>query len=85
MDIRTMKQQNPTNTAEQWNTLNPVLLESEIGFESDTGLFKIGDGVHQWTDLPYSRSATSKITAGDGIRIIDQQIGAKLLYEIIEP
>lgn len=34
-----------TDTAALWTSGNPLLLSGEIGFESDTGRFKIGDGV----------------------------------------
>lgn len=41
-------------TAEAAVTSNPVLAVGEIGIESNTGRFKIGDGSSQWNDLPYS-------------------------------
>jgi hypothetical protein len=31
---------------------NPVLASGEPGFETDTGVFKIGDGTTAWNDLP---------------------------------
>jgi|688.fasta_scaffold01402_35 hypothetical protein len=40
-------------TATQWETANPVLAPGEIGWESNTNKFKIGDGVNTWDDLPY--------------------------------
>ena len=40
-------------TAGTWTASNPTLLQGEIGWESDTGLFKIGDGVTAWTSLGY--------------------------------
>jgi hypothetical protein len=40
-------------TAEQWNSANPVLGDGEIGFETDTGKFKIGNGVNNWDELYY--------------------------------
>ena len=83
MDIKQMKLQNPTNTASNWAELNPILLEGEMGFESDSGLFKLGDGIHHWNDLPYSKSAANIIFAGDGINITGSAISAQLLYTII--
>ena len=41
-------------TASQWTTSDPVLSEGEIGFETDTGLFKIGNGSSSWTSLGYA-------------------------------
>lgn len=40
-------------TAALWTVNNPVLLDGEFGLESDTRLFKIGDGTTHWIDLPY--------------------------------
>ena len=40
-------------TANQWTTANPVLGAGEIGFETNTGKFKIGDGSTTWTNLEY--------------------------------
>ena len=40
-------------TAGAWTTANPTLAEGEIGLESDTSLFKVGDGVTAWTALAY--------------------------------
>src|SRR6266568_118005 len=39
--------------AATWTGNNPVLLQSEMGIESDTQKFKIGDGVTAWNSLPY--------------------------------
>ena len=39
--------------ASLWITENPILLEAEIGFETDTLKAKIGDGVTAWSLLPY--------------------------------
>lgn len=37
----------------QWSTANPVLTAGEIGYETNTGKFKIGDSTNHWNDLPY--------------------------------
>ena len=44
-------------TASAWTSLNPTLDNGEIGFETDTKKFKIGDGSTVWTSLPYSITA----------------------------
>ncbi len=41
-------------TAAEWTSANPILAEGEMGNETDTGKFKVGDGVRTWTALPYS-------------------------------
>ena len=39
-------------TAAEWTAANPVLLDGEPGWETDTGKLKIGDGETAWTALP---------------------------------
>jgi hypothetical protein len=40
-------------TASEWATVDPVLAVAEMGIETDTDLFKIGDGETRWNDLDY--------------------------------
>jgi hypothetical protein len=40
-------------TAQQWTDANPRLAAGEIGLETDTNKFKIGDDVNLWDDLAY--------------------------------
>ena len=57
-------------TAAEWTGANPVLLEGEIGIETDTRTYKIGDGTTAWAGLSYYiegvavRGQCSKITEG---------------------
>jgi len=37
----------------EWATANSLLAVAEMGIETDTSLFKIGNGVNNWSDLPY--------------------------------
>ena len=48
-----IRMQQRRGSASQWTAANPVLASGEIGFETDTGEFKIGDGVTAWTSLNY--------------------------------
>ena len=41
------------DTAENWRTANPTLAEGELGFETDTKRYKLGDGKKAWNDLEY--------------------------------
>lgn len=41
-------------TAAEWTSANPTLSVGEIGVETDTLQFKIGDGSAAWTSLAYS-------------------------------
>lgn len=40
--------------AANWTANNPIMLTGELGVESDTGYFKIGDGTTTWNDLTYA-------------------------------
>jgi len=40
-------------TASSWTSNNPVLYAGEIGLETDTNKFKIGDGTTAYNSLPY--------------------------------
>jgi hypothetical protein len=46
-------QQQRRDTASNWTTQNPTLLAGEIGYETDTGYIKVGDGSTAWTSLAY--------------------------------
>lgn len=54
------------STKAEWETVNPILKEGEMGIEvPDTGVgtglckFKLGDGYNKWSDLPYSFDGTA--------------------------
>lgn len=41
------------DVALKWSINNPILLDGEIGYETDTTYIKIGDGTTYWNDLSY--------------------------------
>ncbi len=41
------------DTAPNWNLANPILASGEVGYETDTGKMKLGDGVSNWVSLGY--------------------------------
>ena len=41
------------DTAANWTAANPILLSGEIGYETDSKKFKIGDGSSNWNTLAY--------------------------------
>lgn len=52
------------STKTEWELINPVLMEGEMGIEyPDTGIgtglckFKLGDGFKKWSELPYAFNA----------------------------
>ena len=40
-------------TAAQWTSANPTLASGEMGLETDTAKFKIGNGSIAWNSLAY--------------------------------
>ena len=55
------RMQQRRGTAAQWTAANPVLGAGEIGFETDTNKFKIGNGSTAWTSLAYFIDGSSLI------------------------
>jgi hypothetical protein len=49
-------------TASSWTSTNPTLAAGELGFETDTGKFKIGTGSSTWTALPYAGGGQNTLT-----------------------
>lgn len=49
-------------TAALWTSTNTILNDGELGVESDTKMFKFGDGTTAWTSLAYAAISTA---AGD--------------------
>ena len=40
--------------AAQWTSVNPVLADGEVGFETDSRKFKFGNGTQNWNAVPYA-------------------------------
>jgi hypothetical protein len=62
----TTRMQQRRGTAAQWTAGNPVLASGEIGFETDTTKFKIGNGTTAWNSLVHYASATELAALVDG-------------------
>lgn len=45
------------DTAANWTSGNAILASGELGYETDTGKFKIGNGSTSWNSLVYSLNA----------------------------
>jgi len=54
------------DTLLNWTTNDPILLDGEFGYETDTGRYKIGNGVDVWSDLIYSLVGVTGPTGGTG-------------------
>lgn len=63
--------QNKYDLASAWTENNPVLFVGELGYESDTGKFKIGDGKKNWNDLPY---AAAQSTSGGSLDVTNDNL-----------
>jgi len=67
------RMQQRRGTAAQWISTNagagPVLNAGEMGWESDTNKFKIGDGVNNWTSLDYFADINSTVDPAFGSSI----------------
>ena len=64
----TSRLQQRRDTAANWTSNNPTLAAGEIGLETDTSKFKIGNGSTAWTSLAYAAAGTiTSITAGTGL------------------
>jgi hypothetical protein len=50
-------------TATQWTNANPILAAGELGLETDTQKFKIGDGSTAWSGLSYSSLPSTSVSA----------------------
>jgi cytoskeletal protein CcmA (bactofilin family) len=61
------RMQQRRGTAAQWTEADPILAAGEIGFETDEGKLKIGDGTNTWSDLPYFVNETGLGGSLDGL------------------
>ena len=52
------------DTAANWTSTNPTLAAGEIGFETNTGKFKFGNGSSTWTALAYAAGEASGGSGG---------------------
>jgi hypothetical protein len=53
-------------TIADWLAVDPILYESEPGYETNTGRMKIGDGINHWSVLPYRDQTIAMVDNGDG-------------------
>ena len=60
------RMQQRRGTAAQWTAANPVLAAGEIGFETDTSKFKMGNGSSAWSALQYFANAAELAAIIDG-------------------
>jgi hypothetical protein len=62
-----VRQQQRRGTASQWTSADPILSAAEIGYETDTNKFKIGDGTNRWSTLSYFVDLDTMIAGAPGL------------------
>ena len=58
------------DTAENWRTANPTLAEGELGFETDTKRYKLGDGKTEWNSLSYFDRDVDKLPTENSEKLV---------------
>lgn len=75
-----------TKTTAEWETENPILLKGEMGYDSTSKRYKIGDGVKTWKNLQYEidtgvlSSGQQLVVNGNGI-LGDNTNFSRLVYD----
>lgn len=77
-------------TLAQWNAAASVvgqgiLYQGEMGYETDTGRFKIGDGTTAWSSLSYANVLPSSFIAGSGISLSQGSNGSTITIGLNDP
>jgi hypothetical protein len=49
------------DTAANWTSTNPTMASGEVGVETDTGKFKLGDGSTAWASLSYFTTGSGAV------------------------
>jgi hypothetical protein len=69
-------------SASTWTAVNPILSSGEWGYETDTGRYKIGDGITVWTSLDYAAVTPDSFSAGSGISVTTGVLGSTLSISV---
>jgi len=86
------------DTAANWTSANPTLAQGEVGLETDTNSYKIGDGSTTWASLNYNQLApeiTSLLMDGQSsdpsapssgdLTVYGKAIGGRMMLKQIGP
>ena len=68
------RMQQRRGTAAQWTAANPTLAAGEIGFETDTNKFKMGNGSSAWTSLAYFVDASVVFDSSEVQGLVDAAV-----------
>lgn len=75
-ELKRMQQRRDTTA--DWTADNPVLLAGELGLDTTTNLFRVGNGVDNWLDLPTIDFADAEALILAGINDPESPIGEGL-------
>ena len=70
------RMQQRRGTAAQWTAANPTLAAGEIGFETDTNKFKVGNGSSAWTSLAYFVDASVVFDSSEVQSLVDAGVAS---------
>lgn len=84
------------DSAANWTSENPILAEGELGFETDTKLYKIGDGVSSWATLTYAsldvthdvvalNSVTDPTPPSSGLLLYTKEVAGQMVPKVVGP
>ena len=62
-----------------------ILYQGELGYETDSGRFKIGDGTTSWSSLKYASVLPASFVAGSGISLTSGTNGSTLTISLSDP
>lgn len=87
-DIRYLRYRVRGRTAAEWAAINEVLLDRELGLETDTRKFKFGDGLTPWSDLAYAGGGEGAVSSVNGqvgdVELDAAAVGAATPAEVAE-
>lgn len=74
------------DTAANWVAEDPILAQGEVGVELDTSRTKIGNGIDEWSDLPYAdgyseQQLTNHVNSSTPHPAYDDMQSLTLLFE----
>lgn len=86
------------DTAANWTSNNPTLSEGEVGLETDTNAYKIGDGATAWVNLGYYQLAPEITTllidgqsndpsapASSNLVVYSKAVAGRMMLKHIDP
>lgn len=69
------------DTAANWTAANPVLAAGEVGYETNTGKLKIGNGSSTWTALSYFAGNAGSLVGLSDVDAAGRVDGSVLIYD----